>query len=303
TADSPGYILESDPKEDPEEDDDEDPEEDPTDYPTDRDDNDEDPEEDPADYPIDRDDDDEEEEPFGDEADDKEEDEDDEEEEEEHPAPADSIPLLVHRVIARISIQAHISVSLPLDTEVARLLAIPTPPPSLLSPWSSPLPQIPSPPLPVSSPVSVSPPPLPTSPTYPLGYRAVMIRMRAETPSTSHPLPSSTPLSGTPPLLPIPLPTPSPPMLLPSIVCRVGVFEVTLPPRKRLCIALGLRYEVGESSSAPTTRPTRGFRADYRFVGTLDDKIRRDPKKEVGYGITDTWDDMVKDLQGTAAAT
>ncbi|GJR63405.1 hypothetical protein Tco_1505567 [Tanacetum coccineum] len=38
TADSPGYILESDPEEDPEEDDDEDPEEDPTDYPTDRDD-------------------------------------------------------------------------------------------------------------------------------------------------------------------------------------------------------------------------------------------------------------------------
>ncbi|GKD32285.1 hypothetical protein Tco_1247794 [Tanacetum coccineum] len=35
TADSPGYILESDPNEDPEEDDDEDPEEDPAGYPTD----------------------------------------------------------------------------------------------------------------------------------------------------------------------------------------------------------------------------------------------------------------------------
>ncbi|GJU81016.1 hypothetical protein Tco_1283381 [Tanacetum coccineum] len=56
----------------------------------------------------------------------------------------------------------------------------------------------------------IKPPPLPASPTYPLGYRAAMIRLRAETPSTSHPLPSSTPLSGTPPLLPIPLPTPSP---------------------------------------------------------------------------------------------
>ncbi|GJV58937.1 hypothetical protein Tco_1465037 [Tanacetum coccineum] len=77
------------------------------------------------------------------------------------------------------------------------------------SPWSSPLPQIPSPPLPVSSPVPVSPLPLPASPTYPLGYRSVMIWLRAETPSTSHPLPSSTPPSGTPPLLPIPLPTPS----------------------------------------------------------------------------------------------
>ncbi|GJZ65253.1 hypothetical protein Tco_0621949 [Tanacetum coccineum] len=39
---------------------------------------------------------------------------------------------------------------------------------------------------------------------------------------------------------------------------EVGVFEVTLPPRKRLCIALGLRYEVGESSYAPTARPTIG---------------------------------------------
>ncbi|GKG15535.1 hypothetical protein Tco_0357858, partial [Tanacetum coccineum] len=35
TADSLGYILESDPNEDPEEDDDEDPEEDPAGYPTD----------------------------------------------------------------------------------------------------------------------------------------------------------------------------------------------------------------------------------------------------------------------------
>ncbi|GKE57063.1 hypothetical protein Tco_1496248, partial [Tanacetum coccineum] len=93
--------------------------------------------------------------------------------------------------------------------------------------------------------------------------------MRAAAPSTyilaprlETPL-SEIPPSGTPPLLPIPLPTPSPPMLLPSTVYRVGVSEVTLPPRKRLCIDLGPRYEVGESSSAPTARPTRGFRADY----------------------------------------
>ncbi|GJV35041.1 hypothetical protein Tco_1407518 [Tanacetum coccineum] len=194
-------------------------------------------------------------------------------------------------------------------TEVARLLAIPTPPPSPLSPLSSPLPlilsslppilsplpQILSPPLPVSS------LPLPASPTYPLGYRAAMIRLRAETPYTSYPLPSSTPPSGTPPLLPIPLPTPSPPMLLPSTVCRAGVFEVTLPHRKRLCIALGLRYEVGKSLSAPTARPAGGFRADYRFVGTLDDEIMRDPERYVGYGITDTWDEIVEDMQGIPA--
>ncbi|GJS51458.1 hypothetical protein Tco_0624820 [Tanacetum coccineum] len=107
TADSPGYIPESDPEEEPEEDD-------------------EDPEEDPADYPADRDDD------------------DDEEEEEEHPAPADSVPP-VHRMTARISIRDEPSISLPPREEVERLLALTTPPPSPLTPLSSPLPQIPSP--------------------------------------------------------------------------------------------------------------------------------------------------------------
>ncbi|GKG30703.1 hypothetical protein Tco_0423191 [Tanacetum coccineum] len=106
TADSPGYVPESDPEEDLEEDDDEDPEEDPADYPTDRDDDD----------------------------DDEEEDEDDDEKEEEHPAPADSVPPPVHRVTSRISIRPQTPVSLPSDTKVAKLLAIPTPPSSPLSP-------------------------------------------------------------------------------------------------------------------------------------------------------------------------
>ncbi|GJQ92145.1 hypothetical protein Tco_0003284 [Tanacetum coccineum] len=145
-------------------------------------------------------------------------------------------------------------------TKVSRLLAIPTPPPSPLSPLSSPLPHILSPlPQILSPPLLVSSPPLPVSPTYPLGYRAAMIRLRAEKPSTFHLLPLSTPPSGTPPLLPISLPTPSPPTLLPSTVC--------------------LRYEVGDSSSSPTARPTGGFRADY------------------GY------DEMVEDMQGTPTVT
>ncbi|GKF82003.1 hypothetical protein Tco_0243659, partial [Tanacetum coccineum] len=114
---------------------------------------------------------------------------------------------------------------------------------------------------------------------------------------------SETPLSETPPLLPIPLPTSSPPLLFPSTVFRASVCEVTLPPRKRLCIALGLIFEVGKSSSAPTAGPTRGFRSDYGFVGTLDAEIRRDLEREVGYGITDTWDEMVEDMQGTQVAT
>ncbi|GKC49833.1 hypothetical protein Tco_1072578, partial [Tanacetum coccineum] len=48
---------------------------------------------------------------------------------------------------------------------------------------------------------------------------------------------------------------------------------------KRLGIALGLGYEVGESSSA-AARPAGGLRADYGFVATIDKEIRRDPKRE-----------------------
>ncbi|GJX70474.1 ribonuclease H-like domain-containing protein [Tanacetum coccineum] len=70
TADSPGYILESDPEEDLEEDDDEDPEEDPADYPADG-----------------GDDDDDEVEPSDDDKDEEVDIEADDKEEEEHPAP------------------------------------------------------------------------------------------------------------------------------------------------------------------------------------------------------------------------
>ncbi|GKF84767.1 hypothetical protein Tco_0249665, partial [Tanacetum coccineum] len=190
TADSPDYIPESDPEEDPEEDEDEDPEEDPADYPTDGGDDGND-----EDEPYDED----EDEEVDIEADDK--------EEEDHPASVDSTivalpavdqapsaeetepfetdesaaippPHPAYRVTARISIRDERPTPFWPDTEVARLLAIPTLPPSLRSPGLSPLPQIPSPPLPVS--------PLLASPTYPLGYRAAIIQLRDEASSTSH---------------------------------------------------------------------------------------------------------------------
>nr|GEW37671.1 reverse transcriptase domain-containing protein [Tanacetum cinerariifolium] len=164
-----------------------------------------DPEEDPADYPADG----------GDEGDDEDESSDDDkdddidiegdEEEDEYLALADSItvalpaidhapsaeetepfetdksaatppPHPIYRIIARMSIRPQTPISLPSDTEITRLMAIPTPPPSPLSPLSSPLPQIPSPPLSL-----LSPPP--TDPTYeeaPLGYGATRLRGRAE---------------------------------------------------------------------------------------------------------------------------
>nr|GEX21683.1 hypothetical protein [Tanacetum cinerariifolium] len=231
-ADSPRYITESNLDEYPEKDD-------------------EDPDEDPADYPIDREDVDEGEEFFVDDVDDEEEDKDEDEEEEENPAPVDAVPPPPgHRTTARISIPVQAPVPFLSEAEFERLIALPTPPPSPLTPYSSPLPQIPS-------------LPLPSSPAYPLAPR------------------SKTPPLGTPPLLHISLPTSSLPLLLPSIDCREDVYEVTLSPHKRLCIALGLRFKVGESSSARTARPTGGFRADYGFVGTLDAEIRHDLDMEI----------------------
>ncbi|GJY64362.1 hypothetical protein Tco_0465822 [Tanacetum coccineum] len=174
TVDSPGYITESDPEEDLEEDD-KDLEEDPTDYPTNRDNYEE------------------EEEPSRDDVDDEEEDE-DEDEEEGHLASADSVLLPTCRTTTRMFILNQTPIPFPPAAEVDRFLTISTLPPSLLTSYSSPLPQIPSPPLPVLSPLPVSPLPLPASPTYPLGYRAAMIRLRAESPSTSHPLPLPSPI-------------------------------------------------------------------------------------------------------------
>ncbi|GJX51856.1 hypothetical protein Tco_0278701 [Tanacetum coccineum] len=329
TADSPGYVPESDPEEDPEEDDDEDPEEDHADY--------------PADKGNDGDDEDES-------SDDDEDDDVDikgDEEEEEDPAPADPTvvallavdhapsteetepfetdesaitppPHPTYQVTTRILIRDKPPTPFWSDIEVSRLLAIPTPLASLLSPWSSPLPQIPSPPLPpILSPLPVSPPltvssPPPFSPICSLGYRAMMIRLRAEAPSTSHSLPLPPPIilshtrldapsSGTPPLLPITLPTSSPPLHLFSTNRRADRPEVTLPPRKRLGITLGPRYEVGESSPSPTARPPGGFRVDYGFVATIDREIMRDLERDVGYGITDTWDEMLVDKLGAPA--
>ncbi|GJW40297.1 hypothetical protein Tco_0066142 [Tanacetum coccineum] len=238
THQSPGYIPESDPEEDLEEDD----------------------EEDPADYPADR----------GD---------DDDDAEDEHLAPAepaavaysaDQDPYIAYRVTARMSIRTQAPTPF-LSEEVAeRVLALPTPPPSPLSPYSSPLPQIPSPPLPI-------PPPPPIIPTYAegsLGSRAAGIRQRDA---------------------------------LPSHVHETEMPEMCLPLRKRLCRTTpGPGYEVGESSAAGTARqvgPTTA-RADlYGFADTLEAAPGRRMSRELGYGIRDTWDDLVGAIQEIAPTT
>ncbi|GJZ06742.1 hypothetical protein Tco_0540535, partial [Tanacetum coccineum] len=291
TAQSPDYVLESNPEEDPKEDDDEDPEEDPLDYPADG----------------GHDSDDEDESSKDDEDDDVDIEANDDEEEEEHSAPADSTavalaavdqapsaketepfetdesaatPPLHHayRVTARISIRDKIPISLPPREEIS------------------------SPPLPVSSPMHVLYPSPPASPIHPLGYLAVMIRLRAEVASTSHllPLPPPIILSHTRPDAPS---SGTPPMHLLSIDRRADRPKVTLPPWKRLGIALGPKYEVRKSSSAAASRLARGLRADYGFVATIDREIRHDLERDVGYGIIDSWDEIVEAMHGTLVLT
>nr|GFA25028.1 reverse transcriptase domain-containing protein [Tanacetum cinerariifolium] len=116
-------------------------------------------------------------------------------------------------------------------------MAIPTPPPSPLSPLSSPLPHISSLPLPL-----LSPPP--TDPTYeeaPLGYRAAILRWRAG---------------------------------------REEILEEDMPLQKREPVRDNL----------------------YRFVVTVERGDGSMPASiEVGYGITDAWDDLISDYRQDAA--
>ncbi|GKG02212.1 hypothetical protein Tco_0306917, partial [Tanacetum coccineum] len=137
-AESPGYVVESDPEEDPEEYEDDETEDGPVYYPMD---GGEDGDDDDGDS-------------HGDDADDEDEDEDEEdgEEDEEHLAPVDSavvVPTVelvsspeetkpfipppstdITTTGARITVRPQASISLPPEAEVERLLAMPTPPPS-----------------------------------------------------------------------------------------------------------------------------------------------------------------------------
>ncbi|GJR29876.1 putative reverse transcriptase domain-containing protein [Tanacetum coccineum] len=199
--------------------------------------------------------------------------------EEEHLAPADPAavaysadqdPYLAYRVTARMSIRPQAPAPF-LSEEVAeRLLALPTPPPSPLSPYSSPLPQIPSPPLPIPSPP-------PNGPTYvegSLGSRAAGIRQRDALPSPVH---------------------------------ETEMPEICLPLRKRpRRTTPGPGYEVGESSAAGAARqvgPTTAEADLYGFADMLDAAPGRQTSKELGYGITDTWDDLVGAIQEIAPTT
>nr|GEV01047.1 putative reverse transcriptase domain-containing protein [Tanacetum cinerariifolium] len=171
TAESPGYVAESDPEEDPEEYEEDEAEDGPVDYPMDRgDDGDDDDDGNSSGY----------------DADDVDEDNEDEEEEEEHLASADSAvvipidelvappegtesiipppPTDTVTIGARITIRPQTSISLPPKAEVERLLAMPTPPPSPLTSLSPPSAR--ERPARCMAPATLQSPPLPPS-SYP----------------------------------------------------------------------------------------------------------------------------------------
>ncbi|GJU48607.1 hypothetical protein Tco_1218162 [Tanacetum coccineum] len=78
----------------------------------------------------------------------------------------------------------------------------------------------------------------------------------------------------------------SPPLLLPSTSHRTNIPEAEMPPRKRACLTTPApRLEIGESSAAGVTRQPR------------------DRVMETGYGITDTWDEIVESMLEVAPTT
>nr|GEW02863.1 hypothetical protein [Tanacetum cinerariifolium] len=233
TAESPGYITDSEPEMDPEEEDGDDEKSmgDSIDYPTSRGDD------DAADDGDDL---------SKDDADNEDEEEslDSKEEEEEHLAPTVLAPTL------------HSSTYASEDSDQTEPFeegeTAATPPPSAyLSPTSYPLPPFLMQ-LPIFTPLP-PPPPIILPRT-----RASMVLMRSATPSTFILASlSRTPSIGTPPLLPIPLPTSlfPLPLLLPSTSCREGIPEADMPlwKKARFTTPTG-RYKVGESSVAVAAR-------------------------------------------------
>ncbi|GKD77508.1 hypothetical protein Tco_1340129, partial [Tanacetum coccineum] len=91
---------------------------------------------------------------------------------------------------------------------------------------------------------------------------------------------------------------------LPSPVHETEMPEICLPLCKRpRRTTPGPGYEVGESSAAGTARQVgpATARADlYGFAERLDTALGCQTSRELGYGITNTWDDLVGAIQEIA---
>nr|GEX71622.1 putative reverse transcriptase domain-containing protein [Tanacetum cinerariifolium] len=82
--------------------------------------------------------------------------------------------------------------------------------------------------------------------------------------------------------------------LLPSTSRRTDIPEADVPPRKRACLTTpALGFEVGESSTAGAARQP----------GPIESDLRRYRVEHVGYGISDTWDEIVDTLMEITPTT
>nr|GEY90277.1 hypothetical protein [Tanacetum cinerariifolium] len=239
TAESPGYVAESDPKE----------------Y------EDDETEDGSVDYPIDGGDDgdDDDDDSSGDDADD--EDEDEEEEEEEHLALADfavviptvelvSPPEGTEPVIpppftdttttgAKITVWLQVAISLPPEAEVERLLAMPTPPPSSLTSLSPP--SVGERLARCTTPSTCPSPPTVPSPLLPSSGCPTQIQTLRMA-STQALIDAVTAALPSPPLPPLP-----PPLYIPpSVNRRDDVPEIEMPPRKSTLDAEARRRGIRE---------------------------------------------------------
>nr|GEW14695.1 reverse transcriptase domain-containing protein [Tanacetum cinerariifolium] len=181
-------------------------------------------------------------------------------------------PPFGYRVAARISVRPQIPMPFRSESEVERLLDIPTTPLSLVSPTSYPLPPFLMP-LPIFT--QLPPPP----PIILPRTRASMVLMRSAAPSTFILAPRSrTPPIGTPSLLRIPLHTSSfpLPLLLPSTSGNESIPKADIPLQKRAHFTTPTGgYEVGKSSIAaarqirPALTVADSRRAKDRLIGRL----------------------------------
>ncbi|GJZ71026.1 hypothetical protein Tco_0634877 [Tanacetum coccineum] len=133
----------------------------------------------------------------------------------------------------------------------------------------------------------------------------ILLPSEAKIPSPPLPPPPSS--LHLPPHVPTSLPLPSSPLLPllallfipPPVDRREDLPEAELPPHKSLCLTtLTSRNEVGESLTA-APRPTRGHRADYGFISTMDAEIRRstDVPRGVNARMTELAEVQEKDTQ------
>ncbi|GKC89356.1 hypothetical protein Tco_1150005 [Tanacetum coccineum] len=139
-------------------------------------------------------------------------------------------------------------------------------------------------------------------PSISLPPREEVERLLALTTPPPSPL---TPLSSPLPQIPSPpLPIPSPP---PNSPTHIEIPESCLPLRKRVRFASPTpSHEVGESSAAGAARqdrPTIAREDLYGFVDMVDVPPRCSTSRELDYGITDTWDDLVGAIDEIAPTT